>query len=200
MAAGNYLSNAGEYLITLIFTLYILAVLLRFLLQSIRADFYNPISQFLVAVTNPVLRPLRRRIPGYGGVDLPSILLLVVLQGTDLCLVALLKTGAIPAISGLLVLIVAHLLKMIIYIYVVVIIIQAISSWINPGAYSPITVLMYQLSEPLVRPIRRIIPPAGGIDWSPFIALIALQLALILIIAPLQDLGNVFAGYSIRLL
>jgi len=190
MAAGNYLSNAGEYLISLIFTLYILAVLLRLLLQFIRADFYNPISQFLVTVTNPVLRPLRRWIPGYGGVDLPSILLLVVLQGTELCLIALLKTGAIPAISGLLVLIVAHLLKMIIYIYVVMIIIQAISSWINPGAYSPITILMYQLSEPLVRPIRRVIPPAGGIDWSPLIALIALQLALILIIAPLQDLGN----------
>jgi len=190
MAAGNYLSNAGEYLISLIFTLYILAVLLRLLLQFIRADFYNPISQFLVTVTNPVLRPLRRWIPGYGGVDLPSILLLVVLQGTELCLIALLKTGAIPAISGLLVLIVAHLLKMIIYIYVVMIIIQAISSWINPGAYSPITILMYQLSEPLVRPIRRVIPPAGGIDWSPLIALIALQLALILITAPLQDLGN----------
>lgn len=200
MAPGNYLIQAGEYLITLLFGLYILAVMLRFLLQYVRADFYNPVSQFLVTVTTPALKPLRRWIPGFGGIDWPSIILLFFLQGVALVLTALLKTGGPPAIIGLFVLIFAHLVKMLVWIYLIVIIVQAITSWINPGAYSPITVLIYQLTQPLVRPVQRIIPPAGGIDWSPFIVLVVLQLILMLLVAPLQDYGNLLAGYNMRLL
>jgi len=200
MAPGTYLTHAGEYLITLLFTLYMLAVILRFLLQYVRADFYNPISQLLVKVTNPLLRPLRRWIPGYAGIDWPSVLLLITLQTIELCLVALLKTHGLPMFPGLIILVFAHLLKLTVYLFLIVIIIQAISSWINPGAYSPITVLMYQLTTPLIRPIQKFIPPAGGMDWSPFVALIILQLILILFIAPLQDYGNLMAGYPLRLL
>ena len=187
-------------MVSVLFGLYILTVMLRFLLQYVRADFYNPVSQFLVMVTNPALRPLRRWIPGYGGIDWPSILLLIVLQGTELCLITLLKTGGVPAITGLLVLVAAYLLKLMVWIYLVVIIIQAITSWINPGAYSPFTVLMYQLTEPVLRPVRRILPPMGGIDWSPLIILIGLNLALMLLIAPLEDFGNILAGYPLSLL
>ncbi len=200
MNASPYLTNAGVYMISVLFGLYILAVMLRFLLQYVRADFYNPVSQFLVTVTNPALRPLRRWIPGFGGIDWPSIVLLIVLQGVELCLIALFKTGGIPAITGLLVLVTAHLLKLIVWIYFIVIIVQVIISWINPGAYSPFTVLMYQLTNPVIRPVRRIIPPAGGIDWSPLIILIGLNLLLMLLIAPLQDFGNILSGYSISIL
>jgi len=200
MNAGPYLTNAGVYVVSVIFGLYILAVMLRFLLQYVRADFYNPVSQFLVTVTNPALRPLRRWIPGYGGIDWPSILLLVILQSIELCLIALLRTGGIPVITGLLVLVVAHLFRLMAWIYLVLIIIQAITSWINPGAYSPFTVLMYQLTEPVIRPVRRIIPPAGGIDWSPLIILIGLNLVLMLLIAPLEDFGNILAGYPVSVL
>ena len=200
MSAGSYLVHAGEYLITLAFGLYILAVMLRFLLQLVRADFYNPVSQFLVRVTNPVLRYLRRWIPGYAGIDWPSILLMLCLQAIELMLIALLNTGDIPAIPGLLLLSITHLLKMAAWIYIIIIIVQAVTSWINPGAYSPVTVLIYQLTDPLVRPIRRWIPPAGGLDWSPFILLILLNLLLILFIAPLQDYGNILSGYTRRLL
>ncbi|MBI4005966.1 MAG: YggT family protein [Gammaproteobacteria bacterium] len=200
MNASPYLTNAGVYMISVLFGLYILAVMLRFLLQYVRADFYNPVSQFLVTVTNPALRPLRRWIPGFGGIDWPSIVLLIVLQGVELCLIALFKTGGIPAITGLLVLVTAHLLKLIVWIYFVVIIVQVIISWIKPGAYSPFTVLMYQLTNPVIGPVRRIIPPAGGIDWSPLIILIGLNLVLMLLIAPLQDFGNILSGYSISVL
>ncbi len=200
MNPGSYLSNAAEYLVTLVFQLYVIAVLLRFMLQLVRADFYNPISQFLIKVTNPILRHLRRWIPGYAGIDWPSIILMVVLMFIELCLIALIKTASVPAVPGLLVLSVCHILKMTVWIYFITIILQAITSWISPGAYSPVTVLMYQLTEPILRPIRRLIPPAGGIDWSPFIALILLNLCLILLIAPLQDLGNSLAGYPVRIL
>lgn len=197
---GAYLVNAAVYLISIVFLLYILAVMLRFLLQLVRADFYNPVSQFLITVTNPVLRYLRRWIPGYKGIDWPSILLLMVLKGIELCLIALLKTGTVPAMAGLLVLIIAHLLKMMIWVYIIIIILQALISWINPGAYNPVTVLMYQLTDPLLHRLRRYIPPAGGLDWSPLVALIVLNLFLMILIAPIQDLGNVLGGYPIRIL
>ena len=196
MSGGNYLINAVVYLINILFSLYILAVMLRFLLQTIRADFYNPICQFLVTVTNPALKPLRRWIPGYLGVDWPSILLMILLQLLEVCMIALLVSGQIPIMISLPVIIASKLLKLLIYTYIVIIVIQAIISWIQPGSYSPFTVLLYQLSEPLVKPIRRRIPAAGGIDWSLFLVLILLNLALILLAAPLQDWGSYLSGYS----
>jgi YggT family protein len=195
MSGGNYLINAGVYLINILFGLYIIVVMLRFILQTIRADFYNPICQFLVTVTNPALKPLRRWIPGYFGIDWPSVLLMVTLQLLEVCLIALLMSGQIPAMISLPVIIVSKLLKLLIYTYIVIIVIQAIISWIQPGSYSPFTVLLYQMSDPLVKPIRRHIPAAGGIDWSIFLVLILLNLALILLVAPLQDLGNHLSGY-----
>ena len=200
MGPDNYLANAGEYLISLFLGLYILAVMLRFLLQIVRADFYNPFSQFIVTITNPALRPLRKLIPGFAGIDWPSIILLCLLQGLEICLIALLKIGSVPAIAGLLVLIIAHLIKLLIFIYLVLIIIQVIMSWINPGAYSPITIIFYQLTEPVMGPVRRIIPVTGGLDWSPLVVLICLNLLLMLLVAPLQDLGNALSGYPLRIL
>ncbi len=200
MSAGSYLINAGVYLVTLVFELYILAVMLRFILQLVRADFYNPVSQFLITITNPALRYLRRWIPGYRGIDWPSIILLISLKAVELCLVALLVTGSLPALPGLILLIATYLLKMLIWIYIVIIVLQAVTSWINPGAYNPVTVLMYQLTGPLLRPLRRYVPPAGGLDWTPFIVLIVLNLLLMLLIAPLQDYGNILCGYPGRLL
>lgn len=200
MNAGSYLANAGEYLVTLVFQLYILAVMLRFLLQLVRADFYNPLSQLLITVTNPVLRHLRRWIPGYAGIDWPSILLMLFLQSAELSLIALLKPVGFPAISGLFLLALAHLFKMAIWIFIILILLQILISWINPGAYSPATILIYQLTDPVLRPCRRVIRPVGGLDFSPLVVLVMLQLLLMLLIAPMQDLGNILAGYSIRIL
>ncbi len=194
MSGSGYFANAGVYLVNIIFGLYILAVMLRFLLQIVRADFYNPICQFLITVTNPVLKSLRRITPQHMKVDWSSILLLVLLQFTEICLIALLLSGHIPSPASILVIIIAKLLQLLISIYIAVIIIQAIVSWISPGNYSPFSVLLYQLSEPLARPIRRYIPAAGGIDWSSFVVLILLNLSFRLIIAPLNDLSIYLSG------
>ncbi len=194
MSGGSYFTNAGVFLINLVFGLYLAAVMLRFLLQTIRADFYNPICQFLITVTNPALKPLRRWIPGYRGIDWPSILLMILLQLLEVCLVALLISGHIPSPISMPVIIASKLLGLLIWVYIIIIIIQAVISWIQPGSYSPFTVLLYQLSDPLVRPVRRYIPVIGGIDWSPFIVLISLNLALILLVAPLQDWGRYLSG------
>lgn len=188
--SGNYFTQAGVYLIEIIFGLYILALLLRYLLARVRADFYNPLSQFLVKATNPVLKPLRRIIPGYLGVDWPSIILLFFFQAVEITLIALVSAGRIPAPAGLFVLTLAYLLKTVIYVHMFVILIQIVISWINPGAYNPITVLMYQLSEPILKPARRLIPPAGGFDWSPLVVLIIMNLMIILLVSPLMDIGK----------
>jgi len=190
VSGESYLANAGIYLINIVFFIFILAVMLRFLLQTIRADFYNPICQTLITITNPALKPLRRWIPGFMGIDWPSIILMILLQTLEISLIALLVSGHLPPPISFPVIIVSKLLFMLIYVYIFVIIIQAIISWIQPGSYSPFTVLLYQLSEPLVSPVRRYIPAAGGIDWSLLIILILLNLALILLVAPLQDWGS----------
>ncbi len=119
---------------------------------------------------------------------------MILLQALEISLIALLVSGHIPPPISFPVIIVSKLLFMLIYVYIFVIIIQAIISWIQPGSYSPFTVLLYQLSEPLVRPVRRYIPAAGGIDWSLLIILILLNLALILFVAPLQDWGKYLSG------
>ena len=199
-STASYLGNAAAYLISLLFGLYILAVMLRFLLQLVRADFYNPVSQFLITVTNPCLRYLRRWIPGFLGIDWPSIILLVILQGAEICLIALVSIGGFPAAPGVPFLIIARLVQMCAWIYLFVIILQVILSWINPGAYSPVTVLMYQLTDPLLRPLRRMLPPTGGLDWSPLIAIVLLNLVLMLVVTPLQDIGNRLAGFPLRLM
>ena len=131
---GNYLVQAIVFLIELFFGLYVLAVLLRYLLARVRADFYNPLSQFIVKVTNPPIKPLRKLIPGYFGIDWPSLILLFLVQLLEIVLVALVTTGRIPAPMGLLVLTIAHLLKTVIYFYLFIVIIQVVISWVNPGA------------------------------------------------------------------
>jgi YggT family protein len=187
---GSYFTQAAIFLIEIIFGLYILAILLRYLLARVRADFYNPLSQFIVKITNPPIKPLRRIIPGYLGVDWPSIILLLFVQALQILIISLIASGRVPAPLGLLVLTIAHLIKQIIYVYLFIIIVQVVISWVNPGAYNPITVIMYQLSEPILKPARRLIPPAGGFDWSPLIVLIGLQLLIILLVSPLMDLGQ----------
>jgi len=191
MFGGPYITNAAQFLIATLFGLYILAVMLRFLLQLVHADFFNPVSQFLVKITNPPLRPLQRVIPGWRGLDMAALLLLILLQATELALLAGLdpRPVAMPAVPGLLVLSLAELLRLLLNIFFFTILIQVVLSWINPGQYNPAVHLLEQLNEPVMRPARRMLPPMGGLDLSPIVVLIALQLARILLVQPLTDLG-----------
>lgn len=187
---GNpYTSNAAVFLVQTIFGLYILAVLLRFLLQLVRADFYNPLVQVLVKITNPPLIPLRRIIPGFGGVDVAGLVLLFGLQLFELVLVGLILDASF-SLPGLLIMSIAELLVLVLNVYLVAIIIQAILSWVNPGTYSPFTALLDRLTEPVLEPARRLLPPIGGLDLSPILVLIGIQLLKMLLYAPLMDFGR----------
>ncbi len=186
---GSYAGNAGVFLVQTLFGLYMGAVLLRFLLAVVRADFYNPISQFLVKVTNPPLVPLRRVIPSLGGIDIASLLLLLILQ-----ILELLAVGLISGISfqpvGLVVLAVAELLSLLFQIYFFTILIQVVLSWVSPGGHNPAVTLLYSLNEPILGRARRILPPIHGFDLSPIVAMIIIQLLTILLVAPIRDLGR----------
>ncbi|MGH8657782.1 MAG: YggT family protein [Gammaproteobacteria bacterium] len=186
--SGDYFGNAGTFLISTVFGLYILLVLLRFLFQLVRADFYNPISQAVVKLTNPALRPLRRVIKGVAGIDVASVVLLLMLKVAELSLVAALQ-GVGMGFIGLFVLAVAALLQMTLHVFLFAVLIQVILSWVAPHAHNPASSLLLSLTDPLLRPARRLIPAIGGLDFSPIVVLVVLQLSSMLIIAPLRDLG-----------
>jgi len=186
---GSYFGQALSFLVDILFDLYILAVLLRFLLQWVRADFYNPLSQALVTLTNPPLRPLRRLIPGLFGIDLAAVLLMLVLEAVKLLLLGLIR-GVFLQPAGLLVLALAELLQLVFWVMVVALFVRAILSWIAPAAgYNPVGNLLVRLTEPLMRPARRLMPPVGGLDMSMIVVFIVLWLAYYLILLPLRDLG-----------
>lgn len=186
---SSYVTTPVEFLINTVFGLYILAVMLRFLLAAVRADFYNPISQFLVKVTNPPLRPLRRLLPAIGRLDTSSLVLMLVLQLLSLLLIAMLRDGGI-SIGALLLLAVAELIGLFLNVLLFSILIQVIISWVNPGTYNPAISLLYSVTEPVLGPCRRLIPPISGLDLSPLVALIAIQLAKMLLLPPFYALAQ----------
>jgi YggT family protein len=183
---NQYFAASATLLIQTVFGLYVLAVMLRLLLQWVRADFYNPLSQFIVKITNPPLRPLRRVIPGWGGIDLASVLLLIALQMAELFLVNLTLGQAFGA-SGLFIASIAELLGLLINVFIGAILMQVILSWVAPGNYNPLIGLVHKIADPVLAPARRIIPPISGIDLSPLVVLVVLQLLKILLVAPIAN-------------
>lgn len=182
---SNYLTNPLVFLIQTFFGLYILAVLLRFLLQWVKADFYNPISQFLVKITAPPLRILRRFIPGVGGLDLAALILAWGLKYIELLVIVLISSTTVSLLGPLLWAI-PELVDLLLNIFLFAIFIQVILSWINPGSYNPASALLYSLTEPVLRPARRLIPPVSGLDLSPMLVMIALILLKMLLLPPLK--------------
>lgn len=171
-----------SFLINALFSFYILVVFLRFLLALVHANFYNPISQFIVKLTNPPLRLLRRVIPSYKRIDSSSIVLLLALQISEIYLSTLIQ-GFVPPLSLVFLVALRSLLILLVYIYMGAIIIQAVMSWFSPlgGGYHPINGLVESLTAPLLNPLRQVIPLIGMIDLSPLVALLLLNIALILI-------------------
>jgi len=184
----SYYANPLIFIIDTAFSLYIMVVMLRFLLQWVNAEFYNPISQFLVKVTHPLVRPLRRVIPSVGRIDTASLALMVALQMLAGFLVFAIQ-GLPIAIGVLIVWSVVQLLNLLFNIFVFAIIIRAILSWVSPMSYNAATSLLHSLTDPMLRVVQRVIPPIAGIDLSPLVALIGLQVMKMVLLPPLQQLA-----------
>lgn len=169
--------SSMSFLISTLFDLYIMVVMLRIWLQASRADFYNPFSQFIVKATQPVVAPLRRVIPSIGSIDLATILfayILCVLKFVALVLVN--SSGSFVFSADFLFLGLLSLLKAAGGLLFWVLLIRAILSWVGQGR-SPIEYVFHQLTEPMLAPIRRILPAMGGFDLSVLVLFIALQFA-----------------------
>jgi YggT family protein len=186
----NPISQALVFLVDILLGLYILAVLLRFLFQVVRADFYNPFSQALVTITNPTLAPLRRLIPGLYRVDLAAIVLLLILQCLRNFIIWLIQ-GVQPKVMGLVVVAAVELLQTTLWVFIIAIFIRVILSWVSPYAarQNPVVGLLNNLTEPLMRPARQMVPAMGGLDLSPIAVFILLYLTIILIVKPLLAFG-----------
>jgi YggT family protein len=183
--SGSYLTNPIVFLIQTIFGLYIALVAIRFLLQWARADFYNPISQFVVKLTSPVLRPLRQVIPGYAGMDLAALVLAWLLKSVELGLLVVIL-GVNASLFGALGWAVPAVIQLFINIFLFAILIRVILSWVNPDPYNPAVSLLTRITDPIMRPAQRMIRPIGGIDLSPMVVIVGLILLEMLIIPPLK--------------
>ncbi len=191
-AANNMLGNALIFIAQVVFGLLTLTLLLRFYLQWVRAPYRNPLADFVNALTDFMVRPARRVLPGLWGIDLPTLLLawlmqllewLIVLQvrgfrfGAEIGM-ALVGIAAVAAVA---------VLQMLVYIVLISTLLQAVLSWINPG--SPIAPLLDAMTRPFLRMFRRNIPPIGNVDLSPLFLMVACQLLLMLPIAWLESVA-----------
>ncbi len=183
------MTEIGFLLVQTLFSLYLGVVILRLLLQLARADFYNPISQAMVKATNPLLLPLRRVIPPVGKVDTASLVLALIVQMIAMVSILLLFGAGLPNIVTLLGWSVIGCVALTVNIYFFAIIINIILSWVAPGSYHPAAVLLYQLTEPVMQPFRKLIPPMGGIDLSPIMVFLSISVLQILLKSMAQSAG-----------
>ncbi|PZP22061.1 MULTISPECIES: YggT family protein [Pseudomonas] len=177
------LNTAAIYVIQTLGSLYLLIVLLRFILQMVRADFYNPMSQFIVRATQPLLRPLRKVIPGFGGVDLASLVLAILVQMLLMVITLILMGYGVGGfLLQVLIWAIIGVTSLFMKVFFFALIISVILSWVAPGTRNPAAELVNQICEPLLSPIRRVLPNLGGLDLSPIFAFIALNLIDMLVI------------------
>jgi len=185
----GYLANAGQLLINFAFGVLVSLVVVRVLLQLVRANFYNPICQFLYKLTNPVLMPLHRLIPNWRNLDVAGVLLAWLLSAIKLALLyAMFGQGL--GIAGLVVMALADLLDFVLVLYLGLVLMRVLLSFISVERSNPIVPLVFQLTEPVLRPIRRRVPAMGGLDFSPAIAMLAVALMRVLLVMPLLDVGK----------
>ncbi|MDR9388838.1 MAG: YggT family protein [Wenzhouxiangella sp.] len=174
------LNPALGFLVETAAHLYLLALLMRVLLEFHRADFYNPVVQFLVQVTNPVIGPLSKVLPRSKQVNVAALVAMYLIQlASLLALVALSGRGI--DLMVLMVVSITQLVRLLLTTYLVLIIISVILSWVGHGLRHPVIPLVYQLVDPVLVPIRRVLPSLGGLDLSPLVAIVGIQFLMILL-------------------
>ena len=178
------LNGAAIFVIQTLGSLYLLIVLLRFILQLVRANFYNPLCQFVVKATQPLLKPMRRVIPSLFGLDMSSLVLAILVQMVIFAVVLTLSYMSFN-ILGLLAWALIGVFTLFLKVFFFAIIISVILSWVAPGGASPAAELVNQITEPALAPFRRMLPSMGGLDISPILAFMVIQLLQSYVIPPL---------------
>jgi YggT family protein len=173
------MQSALIFLFKTLADLYLLTFLLRFIMQWVRASHYNPLSQFVFKVTNPLVVPARRVLPSVAGLDTPTLIVLIVLEIVA-TLILLRLAGLVLPVPQLLGYSMLRLVALVVWFYTVALFIYVVLSWFGDRAgRNPMTALLGELVEPLLRPARRLLPPIGGLDLSPLIVILLLQAIMI---------------------
>jgi YggT family protein len=178
------MQNALIFLVKTIADLYLLTFLLRFILQWVRASYYNPLSQFVLKVTSPLVVPARRALPSVGGIDVATLVVLVALE----CVVTwvLIKlVGAAVSVPAFLLFVLLRLVALTLWFYTVAMFVFVVLSWFAGRVHGPMAMLLADIVEPLLRPVRRALPPIGGFDLSPLLVLLLMQAAVIALPLPI---------------
>lgn len=181
----NAIGSIGSLMVSTLGTLFMMAVLLRFLLQISRADFYNPITQMVVRVTDPGVQLFRRFVPGFKGVDFATLLFAMLVQCTLICVLILIAGFDLPGVGLVLTWAAGGILNFILDIYFWALLVSIVSSFIAPFSEHPALVLVRQLTEPIMAPFRRLLPSMGGLDLSPIFVFLTIQILKIVIVAPM---------------
>lgn len=183
------LSGALIFLVNTVFGLFTVALLLRFYLQWARVPYRNPFTVFLHALTDFMVRPARRVVPGLWGLDLATLTLAWLAQFMELFIVLQIRGYQLGAQAGqafaaLVLMAAVMLLKIWLYIAMVAVIVQAVLTWINP--YSPVMPVLNSMTRPFLRIFQRLVPPIGNVDLSPLFVIVIIQLLLMLLVANLE--------------
>lgn len=185
----NSLNTAALFLINTLFDLYLVVLMARMILAWVHADYYNPITQVIIKLTQPVISPLRRALPNFKGIELSTLIVILSLEVIKFFLIGLVTFGLPSNFFGLFILAGADTIKLLLNTFFYAIVLLAILSWVQQG-YSPVARVLMQMASPIMRPFQRLIPPIGGFDLSPIPAMIFLQLLIILLVVPLLNLGT----------
>lgn len=186
---ADYFSAPVVLIVKTVFSIYILALILRFLLQWAGAGGRNPITAMLIKITHPPLRLLRRVIPSAGKIDLSALALAFGLQLLSDYIINVLQ-GGMSSVSILCIFAFASLLTLIFDVFFYALMATIILSWINPGSYHPMVSVINSLCEPILKPCRELLPVIGGIDFSAMLAILMIQVAKMLVIPPIFELAN----------
>lgn len=168
-------------LLNTVVSLAMMAFLLRMILQLVRADFYNPICQFLVKATNPLVIPLRKIIPSVGKIDTASLLLAFIAQGIGIALLFKIYSGGFPNPAQLVIWSAIGLCSAVLNLYFFAIIGNIIMSWIAQGGAHPAAQILYQITEPVMMPFRKLLPSMGGLDLSPILVFLCINVLEVLL-------------------
>lgn len=187
------LTAAGIFLVQTVFSIYITLLMLRIILQLMRVNTYNPITQLIFKVTNPLLQPLRHFISNLKNFDVPALLLIIALQILALLLIGWLKLGTWMHLGGLLIWSIGQLCELLINIYFFAILIVVVVSWLAPNSHHPVLRIIQDIVAPVLNFVRRYTPTVAGFDLSPIVVIVVLKLIEILLVSPVIGQGVVMA-------
>lgn len=176
---SSHFTAAGVFLVKTLFEFYLLILMVRLILAYVQANYFNPITRFIVKLTQPLVAPLRRMIPNYRRIEFSTLLLIIIFEVIKIALLFTLTIG-LPNLAMLIPIALIETIKLLLQTLFYAILLQALMSWFQPGE-TPATQLLRQISSPILHPLQRVIPPVSGFDITPIPALLLLQLLLILL-------------------